>query len=90
MPLLKYKKPRWVGAGLVGYLLNLLCEKSLPTCCLRWQRYFLGFRVLTVLVVFDGVALTGLPVASTGLFEVAALGMPAVLDRLGAVSLELA
>jgi hypothetical protein len=44
---------------------------------------------LTVLVVFDGVVLTGLPVASTGLLEVAALEVPAVLDRLGAVLPEL-
>ena len=30
-----------------------------------------------------------MPVASTGLFEVAAAGLPAVLDRLGAISPEL-
>jgi hypothetical protein len=41
-----------------------------------------------VLVLFDSVVPTGLPVASTGLFEVSALVTPAVLDRLGAVLLE--
>jgi hypothetical protein len=38
-----------------------------------------------VLVLFDSVVPTGLPVASTGLFEVCAFETPAVLDRLGAV-----
>ena len=42
-----------------------------------------------MLVLPDWVALTGLPVASTGLFEVVALETPAVLDRLGAVLPEL-
>ena len=40
-------------------------------------------------VVVDWVVPTGLPVASTGLLEVAAVGLPAVLDRLGAISPEL-
>lgn len=53
------------------------------------KRYFLGFWFLTVLVVFEGVVPTGLPVASTGLFEVPAEGVPAVLDRLGAMLPEL-
>jgi hypothetical protein len=42
-----------------------------------------------VLELFDSVAPTGFPVASTGLLEVAALETPAVLDRLGAVLPEL-
>jgi hypothetical protein len=42
-----------------------------------------------VLVLFASVVPTGFPVASTGLFEVAALETPAVLDRLGAVLPEL-
>ena len=42
-----------------------------------------------MLVVFDGVVLTGLPVASTGLLEVAAAEVPAVLDRFGAMLPEL-
>lgn len=55
-----------------------------------WQRYFLGFWALPVpIVVGDWVVPTGLPVASTGLFEVEALGLPAVLDRLGAMLPEL-
>jgi hypothetical protein len=53
------------------------------------KRYFLGFWLLTVLVVFDGVVPTGLPVASTGLFEVAAEVVPAVLERFGAMLPEL-
>ncbi len=44
---------------------------------------------MTVLVLFNGVALTGLPVASTGLLEVAAEEVPAVLERLGAMLPEL-
>ncbi|RZJ90833.1 MAG: hypothetical protein EOO60_08555 [Hymenobacter sp.] len=51
--------------------------------------YFLGFWALTVLVLFELVVPMGFPVASTGLFEVAALETPAVLDRLGAVLPEL-
>jgi hypothetical protein len=43
-----------------------------------------------VLVLLPSVVPTGLPVASTGLFEVWAWDTPAVLDRLGAVLPELA
>jgi hypothetical protein len=43
---------------------------------------------LLVLVLVDWVVPTGLPVASTGLFEVPAVGLPAVVDLLGAVSPE--
>lgn len=42
-----------------------------------------------MLVLPDWVAPTGLPVASTGLFEVPTLLLPAVLDRLGAMLPEL-
>lgn len=54
-----------------------------------WWRYFLGC-FLTVLVVLEEVVLlTGLPVASTGLLEVAAAEVPTVLDRFGAILPEL-
>lgn len=44
---------------------------------------------MPVLVLPVAVALTGLPVASTGLLEVPTVELPAVLDRLGAMLPEL-
>ena len=82
------KKPRASEAQGFRSDFYVFCFRKASQRLLGWKRYFLGFWLVLVPIVADWVVPTGLPVASTGVFDVAA-GWPAVLDRLGAMLPEL-